>query len=57
MNKLKKNIKGISLAFSQNNNVNEFLCEITNRLENLIVSFSENFNKNFCDDKIIEFIF
>lgn len=57
MNKLKKNIKEISLAFSQNNNVNEFLYEITNRLENLIVFFSENFNKNFCDDKIIEFIF
>ena len=57
MNKLNKNIKGISLAFSQNNNVNEFLYEITNSLENLIVSFSENFDKNFCDDKMIEFIF
>ena len=57
MKKLNKNIKGISLAFSQNNNVNEFLCEITNSLENLIVSFSKNFDKNFCDDKMIEFIF
>lgn len=57
MNKLNKNTKGISLAFSQNNNVNEFLLEVTNGLENLIIFFSKNFDKNFCNNRIIEHIF
>ena len=57
MNKLNKNTKGISLAFSQNNNANEFLLEVTNGLENLIIFFSKNFDKNFCDNRIIEHIF